>query len=908
MVIEFFMSSCNYQKTEELPSINQVTTSIEHQKGPSNTGRYEYDLLRLGNSDGIIPTGIRTKELAFIRTLSGIQKGSRSIFADNTWKQRGPYNIGGRTRAFGQDIKNPNIILSGGASGGLWRSVNKGESWTRVMQEGNHYGVTCVVQDKRAGKENTWYYGTGEATGNSASGHYAFYVGGGMFKSEDNGITWSHLTSTANSVKSLNESWDLINNIAINENNISETEIYAAVYGGINRSLDGGLNWETVLEGSGASTKSMYSDIEIGESGTKYAFIAANVNNSSSGIWKSVDGTKDSWTNITPSFASNYHRMVLAIDPVDESFLYAFGYVPNEGKGYLSPWSETDTSYISLWKYDIDGDVWEDVSQNLPDRQYVFDDLNPQYGYNLVCEISPTNSAVVLVGATNLFVSTDGVSSKEHWNLIGGFKKDGQMGGVDVGYLNHHPDNHVLAFDNSNQYGLFSGHDGGLSLTENLIADEVEWSALTNGYFTTQCYTIAFNESSDDTNLLVGLQDNGSVFVNSDDEEAIWGFSLGGDGSYAAMSTDGLSLYGSMQRGNIYKLNLTASGELVDKNRLDPEGGDGYLFINPFILDPNDDNIMYLLGGQRLWRQNDLAQFPADTNNTEKQPISNGWDVFSDSVSYYTGQKLCNLKATKGTDRRLYVGAIGRMYRIDNPYEGDAEWQDISDGLKSGGFVSDIAIDPRDPDKFAVVYSNYNIYSIYYTTDGGVNYLKVAGNLEEKESGAGNGPSCRSMVIHPLNNGKTAYILGTSVGLFTTDTLIANSTVWIQVAPDFIGNVVVEMVKSRQSDHTVVVATHGNGVYSAKISNYWQLNGVEEQFTETLSIQVYPNPTSSSLSFNLKSDVISFEVINVKGQKMPTTNWNVGSNQMDISSYPRGTYILIARSKDKVFQAKIEKV
>ncbi len=96
------------------------------------------------------------------------------------------------------------------------------------------------------------------------------------------------------------------------------------------------------------------------------------------------------------------------------------------------------------------------------------------------------------------------------------------------------------------------------------------------------------------------------------------------------------------------------------------------------------------------------------------------------------GVLLTTLKATRGMDRRLYVGALGKVFRIDNPHTGDPEWQDVSVGLPRGGYVTDIAIDPRNADKFAVVISNYKTYSIFYTTDAGLTYSKVAVNLKKE--------------------------------------------------------------------------------------------------------------------------------------------------------------------------------
>lgn len=122
-----------------------------------------------------IPDRIREKELAFAATLPSdrVQINGRTAQTVN-YTARGPYNYGGRTRAFAYDFTNENILFAGAVSGGMWRSVNGGTSWTKVSSPAINQSVTCIAQDKRSGHTNVWYYGSGEAYGASASGGSAF--------------------------------------------------------------------------------------------------------------------------------------------------------------------------------------------------------------------------------------------------------------------------------------------------------------------------------------------------------------------------------------------------------------------------------------------------------------------------------------------------------------------------------------------------------------------------------------------------------------------------------------------------------------------------------------------------------------------------------------------------------------
>jgi photosystem II stability/assembly factor-like uncharacterized protein len=94
------------------------------------------------------------------------------------------------------DVNDPDILMTGGVSGGLWRSEDAGQSWSKITKPEDLHSVTCIVQDKRAGRNNIWYYSTGEVRGNSASGPGAFFTGDGVYKSTDNGLTWTNLAST----------------------------------------------------------------------------------------------------------------------------------------------------------------------------------------------------------------------------------------------------------------------------------------------------------------------------------------------------------------------------------------------------------------------------------------------------------------------------------------------------------------------------------------------------------------------------------------------------------------------------------------------------------------------------------------------------------------------------------------
>src|SRR5439155_16491713 len=124
---------------------------------PAIRARIEW--LRLHDpTTGKIPLHIRSRELEFVSHLPKHGGGSdlrqpnpgSNILKTDSWTPRGPFNIGGRTRAVGIDIKNENVILAGGVSGGMWRSPDGGNSWTRRTLLTEQPEVSCLVQDVRS--------------------------------------------------------------------------------------------------------------------------------------------------------------------------------------------------------------------------------------------------------------------------------------------------------------------------------------------------------------------------------------------------------------------------------------------------------------------------------------------------------------------------------------------------------------------------------------------------------------------------------------------------------------------------------------------------------------------------------------------------------------------------------------
>lgn len=860
---------------------------------------YEWQMLH-DPATGRIPNHIREKELAFAATLpNDATLANAKTSAVATWQSRGPWNVGGRTRAFGVDVSNENNLVAGSASGGMWRSTDGGVTWNMTTPITQYQSVSCLSQDTRPGHTATWYYGSGEAYGASAGATGSYYYGSGIYKSTDSGATWTVLPATTSASLTTFDVWsDIVWNIAVNPGVTAQDVVYAAAYGGIYKSMDGGSTWNIMLGATGAT--SYFTDVAITPSGIVYATMSSD--GGQKGLYRSADGI--TFTNITPAnFPATYNRMKIGFSPADENQVYFLGNTP--GYGYPDTTFTGDIDWNSLWRYTYvsgngsgSGGTWQDRSQNLPRTGGQFDKFQSQGSYDLVVKGKPNDTNTLFIGGTNLYRSTTAFADATHTAMIGGYVPGASLPVVNS-YPNHHPDQHDVAFLPSDPNKMISANDGGLFKTTDNTAASVSWLPLNNGYLTSMFYTCAIDHGSTNDVVIGGAQDNGSWFTNSASATVPWVTPRSGDGSYCAIANGGAAYYFSIQNGKMMRAKLNSAGGVDSFARIDPLGGSGYLFINPYILDPNNSNIMYLAGGKYLWRNDNLSGIPYASN---WDSISTNWVKFPDSVAF-TGSKITTIAVSKTPANRIYYGTSNRrVYRIDNANSGTPTPVDITsttpgNTFPSGAYVSSIAVDPNNADRVMVSFSNYGVYSIFYSSDGGTTWAKAAGNLESKITGAGEGPSVRWVSIMPVSDGYI-YLACTSTGLYATKSIDSTATVWTQQGTNTIGNAVVDMMDYRATDGLIAVATHSHGIYSARLNVRNDVGIHNPAIVSDLQFNAFPNPfrTAATMQFTLrKSERVSLQVLDALGRPVRTLvkgELDAGQHQFTLpeAGLPAGIY------------------
>lgn len=835
-------------------------------------GRIEYlQMLTADPSTGLIPSGIRKAELLFDKRLTSQTIGFRTQELDI--ESAGPNNVGGRTRAVAFDVRDENVILAGGVSGGVWKSIDGGATWIRKSNPLNRNSVTCIVQDTRPGREDTWYHGTGEIVGNSARGGAAPFRGDGIYKSIDNGESWEPLVSTQSDPQTFNNQFQYIWNIETNPTNLLEDEVLVAAFGGILRSLDGGDTWQVELGqelfnlGESAdlneSNASFYTSLERSDNNVFYASLstasATDESSPESGLYYSFTGAN--WNEITPlTEESQYRRAVIGSSPSNPDITYFM----------------IDSSPIFILEHRLSQinnperiNGFDPQPRVVPDLGGTLGDLDTQGSFNMMIRVHPDDENIVFIGGTNLYRSTDAFRTFESIDWIGGYNPEG---GSSV-YLNHHPDQHDLIFLPSDSDVALSASDGGLIKSDDIVADSVSWESSNDGFVTSQFFTISQSKVTGDDVLIGGMQDNGTdLSIQGSNNQ--WDGLIGGDGGYAATTQDNTLWFASFQRGQTLRLTLNDNFGITSFARVDPAGlvseaGSLYLFINPFALDPTNENRMFCAGGNHLYFHPNVSQIPGGS----QKPTSIGWKRVNDEP--LTNGLVSTVEVSYSGDMAYYGSSAGEVFRLENANdEANFVLTDITSILfPEGAYVSSIAVNPEDDQHMVVVFSNYSVPSIFESTDGGETFIDISGSLEENADGTGNGPSIRWAEIIPTNSGNLVLV-GTSIGLFSTMST-SGSITWMKESPETVGSAVITMMDYRPSDGRLAIATHGNGVFTTNIPDFKQLSQPQPDDPFQL-VAAFPNPflESTQLRYSIPEEgEVRIDILYPNGGLINTILW-----------------------------------
>ena len=483
--------------------INEAETYFEFRDKGKGSGykqfkRWEYMAERLMNEDGRITSNLENfEELQRYNVYLNETSGQRQQLVDN-WEELGPYNFNnlnswspglGRITGFDIDKADENHIIVGAETGGVWRSIDGGQSWTPLNDNFANMNVYSVAIDPQVA--TTYYFGS---------------INGVIFKSIDSGSTWNPITSIGNSS---------VNKILIDSTN-SDVIYAAASYAGIYRTDDGGVSWNNV------TTDDAGFDIEFHPSDSQIIYATGF------GFHKSIDG---GLTFNETSLANDTDAQMIAVSPdapnkvfvvqAENGFFKSLQISEDSGETF----TELDQGGLNYFGYEIDG------SGN-----------SGQAPRDMDIAVNPLNADEVHVAGVQTWRSLNGgVTFEPTSSWLIGLAND-----VNIGYC--HADVDIMGF-----YGetLYVGTDGGFFKaqdTENISANYYE--NISEGLGIRQWYRIGVSQTQDVV-ITGGSQDNGASVYTENLGWQDWLGADGMEGFVSFSNSN--RMFGMIQNGGMYK-------------------------------------------------------------------------------------------------------------------------------------------------------------------------------------------------------------------------------------------------------------------------------------------------------------------------------------------------------------------
>jgi photosystem II stability/assembly factor-like uncharacterized protein len=604
-------------------------------------------------------------------------------FAKLRWRNIGPHR-GGRVSAVAGDPSRPLVFYFGACAGGIWKTEDAGITWLNVSD--GYLGSASVGDLAVAPSDpNVVYAGMGEAhiRGNVVSGD-------GVYRSTDAGRTWVHcgLADTRH-----------IGRIRVHPRNADL--VYVAALGhafgpneerGVFRSADGGRSWRKVLYRSpdaGAidlamdvtNPRILYASIWEARRGPHFLTSGGP----GSGIFRTSDGG-DSWTEITdnPGLPKGLKGKIgLAVSPAKPSRVWAL--IEAEDGG--------------LYRSDDYGDTWRLVNGGAELRG------RPFYYSHVFADPQDPDRLYVL--NFNMWKSTNG-------------------GATFTQIHTPHGDNHALWIDPANPERMIEGNDGGACVSLN---GGRTWSSIYNQP-TAQFYhvttdtrypyrvygaqqdnmTISVPSRSDNSGIGhrefydVGGAESGYIQVRPDDPNIVYaGSSGGGEGGRLTRYDHRLR-----QRRDVTAWPQKTAGLAAEEYTY------RWQWTSPIHLSPHDPNILYSCAN-RVFRSRDEGSSwelisPDLTRNDPTRLGPSGGPITKD----HTGVEVyCTVFAFEESPVQrglLWAGSDDGLIHVSRDDGGT--WENVTPPgslLPEWALISIIAPSPHDAGTAYVAATRYKL-------------------------------------------------------------------------------------------------------------------------------------------------------------------------------------------------------
>ena len=708
----------------------------------------------------------------------------------------GPAMTSGRVMTIAVHPENPGIIYVGTASGGLWKSVSGGASWTPVMDGEGSYSIGWVTLDPR--NANVVWVGTGERNSQRSVAY-----GDGVYKSEDGGRSWKNV-GLKNS--------EHIGRIVVNPKN--SDIVYVAAQGplwsaggdrGLYKTSDGGKTWEQVLkvsEHTGVSDVVLdprNPDVVVASSYQRRRHFFTLIDGGpESAIHRSTDGGK-TWAKVNTGLPNEeLGRIGLAISPVNPDILYAVVEAANR-RGGMYRSADNGVTWEKRMDYNQGsmyyGDVFADPHQL--DRIYIPDVI--------------------------FQVSDDGGRSMRA-----------------LGQRNMHVDNHSIWADPKNPSHYLVGNDGGLYRSWDRGAT---WTFFENLPLA-QYYDVDTDNALPFYNVYGGLQDNNSIGMPSrtKSEHGILNEDVfvtqGGDGFVSRVDPDDPNtIYAELQHGVIVRYDKR-TGERIGIQPQEEKGGAPlrWNWDAPFIISPHSSKRLYM-AAQFVYRSDDRgnswrkisADLTRQVDRNRLHVMGRMWGP--DAVAKNTSTAIySNISAVMESPRKeglLWVGTDDGLVQVSE--DGGASWRKIDTfpGVPSDAYVTRIRPSGHDANVAYVTFSNhqngdFKPYALK-TTDVGKSWTSINGDLPVRGG---------TFAINEDHVDAQLLFVGTEFAAYASKD---GGRHWIKIPG--VPTIKVADIAIQRRENDLVLGTFGRGIYI--VDDYTALRTMTAQ-SVTASATLYP--------------------------------------------------------------------
>ena len=693
----------------------------------------------------------------------------------------GPAFTSGRVIGFAVDPKNPARYFVGVASGGVWRTINAGTTWTPVFDNEASYSIGAIVLDPK--NPLVVWVGTGE---NNSQRSVSY--GNGVYKSEDGGRTWRNVGLRTS---------EHIGRIAIDpkDSNIVYVASQGPLWGpggerGLFKTTDGGKTWKNILN---ISEHTGVTDVVIDPNDPNTIYCASYqrrrhmwtlINGGpESAIYKSTDAGA-TWNKLRAGLpAVELGRIGLAISPVDSNVIYAQVEAADRRGG--------------IFRSSDRGGSWE--------RRNEFDSTAMYYS-RIVAD--PKDVDRIYVMNVFLMVSDDGGRTLRR-----------------LGERSKHVDNHDIWINPDNTDHYLVGSDGGVYESFDRGAN---WEFKAN-LPVPQFYDITTDNAKPFYNIYGGTQDNfsfggpsrtrsASGIVNSD-----WFVTNGGDGFRSQVDPeDPNTIYAELQNGVLVRFDKR-TGERIG---IQPQPGRGedpmrWNWDSPFIISPHSRTRLYF-ASDKLFRTDDRGdswqqisgQLSRNLDRDKLPVMGRVWSIDAVAKNASTAHfgNASALAESQKKEGLIYVGTDDGLVQVTE--DGGKNWRKIEKfpGVGDMAYVSRIITSNHDANTAYVSFDNHqnNDFKPYIlkTTDAGRTWTSLSANLPK------NGPVLAVAEDHVNPN---LLFVGTEFGLFFT---IDGGQKWVQLKGG-LPTIAVRDLNIQKRENDLILGTFGRGIYV--LDNYTPL-------------------------------------------------------------------------------------